>query len=75
MNKVIKLTRLQNLILGLPGGPVVKTLCSQVRGHKYAPWSQNYDSTWCSQKKKKKGSSCLASELESYKKKNKVFPF
>ena len=33
MNKVIKLTRLQNLILGLPGGPVVKTLCSQVRSH------------------------------------------
>ena len=27
--------------LALPGGPVIKTLCSQCRGHRFNPWSGN----------------------------------
>ena len=28
-----------------PGGPVVKTLCFQCRGHGFDPWSWNKDPT------------------------------
>ena len=26
----------------VPGGPLVKTLCSQCRGHAFNPWSRNW---------------------------------
>ena len=65
--RVIKLTGLQNLILGLPGGPVVKTMSSQSGGTGMLP-GHRIMILHGTAKKKKKGSSCLASKLESYKK-------
>ena len=32
-----------NKIQDFPGGPVVKTLCFQCRGHKFDVWSVNKD--------------------------------
>ena len=33
-----------NSMQDFPGGPVVKTLCSQCKGHCFNPWSENWDS-------------------------------
>ena len=32
-----------NQLAELPGGPVVKTPCFHCRGHRFNPWSGNYD--------------------------------
>ena len=36
-----KLRDLNTVIQGLPGGPVVRTLCFHCRGHGFSPWSGN----------------------------------
>ena len=36
---------MEDRIVHFPGGPVVKTLHFHCRGHRFDPWSGNYDPT------------------------------
>ena len=46
------------MLRDFPGGPVVKTPCSQCRGHGFDPWSGNEDPTchtaWPKKRKQKR---------------------
>ena len=55
VNRLCKKTTLKRL-RGLPGDPVVQTLCPQCRGHRFNPWLGNKDPTYSlvGPKKKKK---------------------